>query len=118
MAVPPPTLALAPGIAPTVVLIRSTSVYAAGLSGGMVIVACRKDRPSLVTGGVTEAMPGVAASAVLTCPALVGEPVNSSGVRRRVRVRDRRGGRCRRCRGLPGGGPPGSRGVRLQVCGG
>src|ERR1035438_3158786 len=70
MAVPPPTLALAPGIAPTVVLIRSTSVYAAVLSGGMVIVACRKDMPSLVTGGVTEAMPGVAASAVLTCPAL------------------------------------------------
>ncbi len=60
MAVPPPTLASAPGIACTAVRIRSTSVYAAGLSGGMVIVACTKDRPSLVTGGATEEMPGAA----------------------------------------------------------
>src|SRR2546430_13437422 len=30
------------------------------------MVACRKDRPSLVTGWVTDAMPGVPASAVLT----------------------------------------------------
>ena len=34
---------------------------------------------------------------------LVGSPVNSSGVGRRVRGRVRRGGRCRQCRGLPGG---------------
>src|SRR5437868_10790308 len=34
------------------------------------MVACRKDRPSLVTGWVTDAMPGVPASAVLTWLAL------------------------------------------------
>src|ERR1039457_6259569 len=100
MAVPPPTLALAPGIAPTVVLIRSTSVYAAGLSGGMVIVACRKDRPSLVTGGVTEAMPGVAASAVLTCPALALVGITFTGLPEPA-------GKCvasTRCGGGSGGG--------------
>ena len=40
------------------------------LSGDGVMVACRKDRPSLVTGWVTDATPGVPASAVLTWPAL------------------------------------------------
>src|SRR6202167_3623306 len=79
MAVPPPTLASAPGMACTVVRIRSTSVYAAGLSGGMVIVACTKDRPSLVTGGATEAMPGAAASASLTDPALAAVEITSTG---------------------------------------
>src|SRR5260370_19392592 len=79
MAVPPATLALAPGIACTVVLIRSTSAYAAGLSGGVVIVACTKDRPFLVTGGATDAMPGVAASAFLTCPALAAVEITFTG---------------------------------------
>src|ERR1700722_5572618 len=79
MAVPPPTLASAPGIACTVARILSTSVYAVGLSGGAVIVACRKDRPSLVTAGVTDAMPGVAASAFLTCPALDTVEITSTG---------------------------------------
>src|SRR5260370_42430841 len=79
MAVPPPTLALAPGIACTVVLIRSTSAYAAGLSGGVVIVACTKDRPFLVTGGATDAMAGGAASAVLTCPAPAAGAITFTG---------------------------------------
>ena len=33
----------------------------------------------MVTGGVTEAMPGVAASAVLTCPALDAVEITSTG---------------------------------------
>ena len=45
----------------------------------MVIVACRKARPSLITGGVTEAMPCVAASAVLTWPALPAVAITSTG---------------------------------------
>ena len=79
MAVPPPTFASAPGMACTVVRILSTSVYAAGLSGGMVIVACRKARPSLVTGAVTDAMPGVVTSAFLTWPALAAVDITWTG---------------------------------------
>src|SRR5712692_3047558 len=79
MAVPPPTFASAPGMACTVVRILSTSVYAAGLSGDEVIVACRKALPSLVTGGVSDAMPAVPASATLTWPALDAVEITSTG---------------------------------------
>ena len=75
----PPTLASAPGIVFSVVLILSTSVYAAGLSGAVVIVACTNDSPFLVTGALTEAMPRVAASAVLTGPALAAVEITSTG---------------------------------------
>src|SRR6266851_6211117 len=79
MAVPPPTFASAPWMACTVVRILSTSVYAPWLSGDDVIVACRKALPSLVAGGVTDAMPGVPASAALTSPALDAVEITSTG---------------------------------------
>ena len=43
------------------------------------MVACKNDRPSLVTGGVTDAMPGVSASAVLTVPALAAVEITWTG---------------------------------------
>src|SRR5260370_5835397 len=43
------------------------------------MVACKKDRPSLVTGGVTDAMRGVSASAVLTVPALAAVEIPWTG---------------------------------------
>src|SRR4029079_1724421 len=43
------------------------------------MVACRNDRPSLVTGWVTDAMPCVPASAVLTWPALDAVEITSMG---------------------------------------
>src|ERR1700721_1055047 len=43
------------------------------------MVACRKARPSLVTGWVTDAMPGVSASAVLTVPALAAVEITWTG---------------------------------------
>jgi hypothetical protein len=45
----------------------------------MVVVACRKTRPSLITGGVTEATPCVAASTARTCPALPALAITSTG---------------------------------------
>src|SRR6516165_5127091 len=43
------------------------------------MVASSQVRPFLVTGWVTEAMPGVAASALLTCPALAALAMTSTG---------------------------------------
>src|SRR5580765_2525172 len=43
------------------------------------MVACRNDRPSLVTGWVTDAIPCVPASAVLTWPALDAVEITSMG---------------------------------------
>src|ERR1700748_3470438 len=43
------------------------------------MVACRNDRPSLVTGWVTDAMPCVPASAGLTWPALAAVEIASMG---------------------------------------
>ena len=80
IAVPPPTMACAPGMACTAVRTLSDQRV-----GGLAVrrrrswSPCRKDLAVLVTGWVTEAMPCVPASAVLTCRALDAVQITSMG---------------------------------------
>src|SRR6516165_12693261 len=78
-AVPPPTLALAPGTACTAARTLSIVVYAAGLSGLLVSVPWRKTRPSLVTGRLTVSIPLVPRRALASRGAAAALPITSTG---------------------------------------
>src|SRR5215467_11253348 len=80
-AVWPPTRAWPPGTACTLERTRSMVLYAAWLSGGLVSVPCRNTCPARATGGVTWAMPGVAANAARSGPAAAGLPRAAGEVR-------------------------------------
>src|SRR6516165_9245700 len=78
-AVPPPTLALAPGTACTAARTLSIVVYAAGLCGLLVSVPWRKTRPSLVTGRLTDSIPLAPRSALASCGAAAALPITATG---------------------------------------
>src|SRR6266540_3253727 len=79
IALPPPTLASAPGTACTAARTRSTVAYAAAESAGSVRVPSTYARSPFTTGSVTSVTPSLPASAARTCAAACALPITTTG---------------------------------------